>query len=85
MPINTDVEIREKCFGEIDKYNEDDCEEKCCFIEMDLCIKETEKRRKNKEIICRENMLKKGICMFTNKPCLDYPVCGWKKREEIKK
>jgi len=45
MPIDTNVETREKCFGGIDKQIEDDCLEKCCFIEMDLCIAETRRRK----------------------------------------
>lgn len=27
---------------------------------------------------CKEEMLKGGICMFTNKSCSDYPYCDWK-------
>lgn len=46
MPIDTDVETRMACFGKIDTQCEDDCEETCCFIEMDKCIQETKRRKK---------------------------------------
>jgi hypothetical protein len=45
MPIDIDVNSRMKCFGKIDTQCEDDCEDRCCFIEMDLCIEETKRRK----------------------------------------
>lgn len=43
MPINANIEIRNKCFGKINEHCEDDCIDECCYIEMDLCINETKK------------------------------------------
>jgi hypothetical protein len=43
MPIDTDVETREKCFGNQDMYkaNYKYCFKRCCYIERDLCHIET--------------------------------------------
>lgn len=49
MLIDTYIETRMKCFGEKDKHCDDDCEEKCCFIEIDLCIMETNNRKNPNE------------------------------------
>jgi len=35
-----------------------------------------------KEIKCKVNMFFKNNCLFTDKPCSEYPECDWKKSDE---
>ena len=76
MPINTNIETRMACFGKILEQNEDDCIEKCCFIEMDLCIRETKNRLGTcpRARVCMTD--KKGpVCPIENYKC----PWGWER------
>ena len=42
MPIDTDVDVRMKCYGKKDGQDEWFCEWACCFIEQDLCAMQTD-------------------------------------------
>ena len=67
MPIDTDVDVRMKCYGKKDEQDEWFCEWACCFIEQDLCDMQTE----DNHGVVRPPLNLEGFAPPTLPPCIE--------------